>query len=115
MDNGKDYRSKLLNGEQQEKSRCEKNKGSKSAWDDAFSTTGMMEWLGIRMIHALPYRGCSKTIERIFGTIEREWISDLPGWCGNSIQNRPPSFESDLKKGLLYQFEQFAAYFADTI
>ncbi|MCD8020406.1 MAG: Mu transposase C-terminal domain-containing protein [Clostridiales bacterium] len=75
----------------------------------------MMEWLGIRVIHALPYRGCSKTIERIFGTIEREWISDLPGWCGNNIQNRPPSFESDLKKGRLYKFEQFANYFADII
>ncbi|MCD7751947.1 MAG: Mu transposase C-terminal domain-containing protein [Lachnospiraceae bacterium] len=115
IDNGKDYRSKLLNGKQERKSNASKNAAKWSAQDEDFATSGMMEWLGIQVTHALPYRGCSKTIERIFGTIEREWISDLPGWCGNNVQTRPITFESDLKKGRLYTFEQFASYFADTI
>ena len=71
--------------------------------------------MGIRVIRALPYRGCSKTIERVWGTIEREWISDLPGYCGENPSKRPITLEADRKNGRLYTFTQFAEYFADVI
>lgn len=105
IDNGRDFRSKLISGENLQEPRLNKD----------FASCSMLEWLGVHVTHALPYRGSSKTIERIFGTIEREWISDLPGWCGNSIENRPSAFAADLNAGRLYSFEQFVSYFADTI
>ena len=48
-----------------------------------------MEWFGIKVIHALPYRGRSKTIESIWNTIDREWIRPLPGYCGSTPNERP--------------------------
>ena len=71
--------------------------------------------MGIQVIRALPYRGCSKTIERVWGTIEREWISDLPGYCGENPSKRPITLDADRKNGRLYTFTQFAEYFADAI
>ena len=71
--------------------------------------------MGIRVIRALPYRGCSKTIERVWGTIDREWISDLPGYCGENPSKRPITLEEDRKYGKLYTFAQFAEYFAEVI
>ena len=95
QDNGKDYCAKKLQGlPNSEKEPLYLNK--------AFGESGLLEWMGVRTIRALPYRGCSKTIERIWRTIESEWISDLPGYCGGDASKRPVTLEEDRKHGKLY-------------
>ena len=108
IDNGKDFRSKKLNGlPNSEEDHLYLNKD--------FGESGILEWFGIKVIHALPYRGCSKTIESIWGTIDDEWFRELPGYCGSRPSERPYILDEQIKKNELYTFEQFADYFADTI
>lgn len=108
IDNGKDYRSKKMDGlPNSEDGHLYLNKN--------FGESGILEWFGIKVIHALPYRGCSKSIESIWRVIDREWFKELPGYCGENPSKRPYCLDEDIKNGNLYTFQQFADYFADTI
>lgn len=73
MDNGKAFSSRFFNGADLEQA--------------GFS--GLFERLGIKTIHAWPYHGQSKTVERFFGT-----FAELERWCptysGTSIEKKPP-------------------------
>lgn len=108
IDNGKDYRSKKLDG-------LPNNDEAPLYLNKEFGESGILEWFGIKVIHALPYRGCSKTIERIWKTIDDEWIKENPGYCGSSPDNRPFILDEQIKNNELYTFEQFADCFADVI
>lgn len=108
IDNGKDYRSHKLNGlPNSEENHMYLNKN--------FGESGILEWFGIKVIHALPYRGCSKTIERIWKILDDEWIKTIPGYCGSKPGERPFVLGVQMHKNETYTFEQFADYFADTI
>ena len=79
-------------------------------------TVGVLRQLGIAVIHAQPYKAWSKTIERIFGTIEKRWGRELPGWIGNSPSARPEVMTTaKLRKmaanGELITFKQFEQVF----
>lgn len=56
---------------------------------DCTPVTGLFERAGVRTIHAWPYHGQSKTIERFFGTFSEleRWA---PSYTGTSIENKPP-------------------------
>lgn len=72
--------------------------------------------MGIGVTHAIPYRAWSKTIERAFGTIERRFIQGvLPGWCGHDAKARPEQLNEDIRAKRLLTYEQFCAYFIDTV
>ena len=105
IDNGKDYRSKQIEGSDDDKTQ----------FDGCFTEEGMLGWLGVDVTHALPYNGRAKTIERVWRTIEEQWIADLPGYCGSNPLDRPDRLASDIKNGNLYTLQKFADYFADTI
>ena len=108
IDNGKDFRSKRIEGlPNSEEPHLYLNKN--------FGESGILEWFGIRIIHALPYRGCSKSIESIWRVLDREWFKNLPGYCGESPQNRPYTLDTDIAVNNIYTFQQFADYFADTV
>ena len=53
--------------------------------------------LGVERRFALPYHAQSKPIERFFGTLERELIQKLPGWCGRNPQERPENVKPELE------------------
>lgn len=110
IDNGKDYRSKKMSGlpnNDDDTSPLYLNKD--------FGESGILEWFGIKTIHALPYRGCSKTLERVWKTIDDEWIRGIPGYCGSKPEERPFILDEQMRNNETYTFEQFADYFADTI
>lgn len=110
IDNGKDYRSKRLKGlpnTDEDASPLYLNK--------EFGESGILEWFGIKTIHALPYRGCSKTIERIWKTIDDEWIKSIPGYCGSKPEERPFMLDEQMRNAETYTFDEFADYFANTI
>ena len=109
IDNGKDYRCKRLEGthlNQYELGRLNVDFEQQNA---------LLETLGIGVTHAIPYRAWSKTIERVFGTIETQWIRELPGWCGNGIDAKPETLLKDMRNGRLMTYEEFAAYWIQKI
>lgn len=116
VDCGKDYKSKLLEDTASELCKCEPED---TFLNKRFAGLGILPALGVEVNHALPFHPQSKPIERCFGTIEEKWISKLPGWCRNSIDNRPRDFQKKLDALLLCKklltLEEFVAYFQDTV
>jgi len=110
VDNGRDYRSRYL-------------EGNSRPWRMDLGTTelfvrahgievlgeermeGIWRGLGVQTLHTLPANPQAKPIERFFGTVERDLIQELPGWCGNSPETRP----GDILKPLLRQHEDWLA------
>lgn len=74
LDNGRAFRARFFEG-------C-------ANFDEA-GLSGLYDRLGMKTIHAWPYHGQSKTIERFFGT-----LAELERWCptytGTSIEHKPP-------------------------
>lgn len=108
IDNGADYCANSLKG-------LSNSPEEHLYLNKEFGESGILEWFGIKVIHALPYRGRSKTIESIWSTIDKELIKPLPGYCGSTPQERPYILDQQLKNNETYTFEQFADYFADYI
>ena len=116
VDCGHDYKSKLL------EDPC--STYSIENWEDPFlnrrfSGLGVLRSLGCDIYHTIPYHPQSKSIERTFGTIERKYISKLPGWCHNSVSERPDGFDKKLRhmldNGELLTFESFVDKFGSEI
>lgn len=108
IDNGKDYRSRMIEGTGEQAYQPGKLNSEITA-DNA-----LLKCLGIGVHHALPWRARSKTIERAFGLME-EWIKEMPGYCGNKIGTKPEKLMEDLRRKRLITFEEFAAYFANSL
>lgn len=74
LDNGRAFRARFFEG-------C-------PSFEEA-GLVGLYDRLGIRTIHAWPYHGQSKTVERFFGS-----FAELERWCptytGTSIERKPP-------------------------
>ena len=116
VDCGKDYKSRLLEDTPPE--LCTSTPED-TFLNKRFSGLGILPALNVTCYHALPYHPQTKPIERYFGTIERKWISKLPGWCHSSIEERPPDFQKKLNKLLknkeLLTLEEFVEYFQNTL
>ena len=108
-DNGKDYRASILKG------HPHNGKEPPLYLNKEFCESGMLEWLGVTQISTRAYNGRAKPIERVWRTIEDEFIRKMPGYCGNKPEARPVTLAEDMKSGNLYTFEQFADIFAEVI
>ena len=74
LDNGRAFKARFFKGSQ--------------SFDEA-GFAGLYERMGCQTIHAWPYHGQSKTVERFFGTFaELERL--VPGYTGTSIKDKPP-------------------------
>ncbi len=109
IDNGKDYRCKRMEGD-----------GDRTYQPGSLNVSigednALLKSLGIGVTHAIPYRARSKTIERIFGLIEGQWIRGLPGYCGNGIDLKPESLMADIRQGKLMTLEEFVALWVNHI
>jgi putative transposase len=111
VDNGRDYRSHYLEGTNRDLGRMQlgttelfvNSHGIRLLGDEAME--GLWRQLGVSTLHTLPANPQAKPIERFFGTVERDLIQELPGWCGNSPETRP----GDILKPLLRQHEDWLA------
>lgn len=74
LDNGRAFRAKFFSG-------C--------ADFEQAGISGLYEGLGCKVIHAWPYHGQSKTVERFFGTMHDLEVF-MPSYTGNSIATKPP-------------------------
>lgn len=73
LDNGRAFRAKFFKG-------CED-------FNQA-GICGLYEGLGCQVIHAWPYHGQSKPVERFFGTMHEMEVM-VPSYTGNSIEAKP--------------------------
>lgn len=106
IDNGKDYRCKLLSGKIKSFGKIDFDEGTKSIFYN----------LNTSYTYALPYNPQSKAqIERWFGTLEGEWLNLYPGYVGNKPENRPEKLEQEIKDGKLLSFIQLKEIVADAI
>jgi transposase InsO family protein len=107
VDNGRDYRSHYLEGTSRNLGMTElgttelfaRAHGIQIVSEDAME--GLWRQLGVSTLHTLPANPQAKPIERFFGTVERDLLQELPGWCGNRPETRP----TDILKPLLKQHE----------
>lgn len=111
IDNGKDFDCAALNG------RTKKDRWAKRTVRIELPekrAAGLFAGLGIETIHALPYHGQSKPVERWFGWLE----SRTPVWetyCGNAPQNRPQDLQLQLERGKAPTLAEFAAWFDELV
>lgn len=108
IDNGKDYRSMRFEGGQI-------TEYSIGRLNEDFCNHSLLEYLGVEVKHAIPYRAWTKPIERMFGTFEKRWVKRFPGWCGDSPDERPQDLGREIKRlmehGELMTFDTFAELF----
>ena len=116
VDRGRDYRSLILQGRDYDMMR---RLDQHYYLNRAFCDNPLLPALNVTVRHALPRSGRSKTIERTFGTITREYFQEIPGWVGNCPENRPFDYEKELKEliesGKIWTLEKFARYWFDVI
>ena len=116
VDRGRDYRSLILQGRDYDMlQRLEQH----YYLNRAFCDNPLLPALNVTVRHALPRSGRSKTIERLFGTITRQYFQEIPGWVGNCPDNRPYDYEKELKEliesGKIWTLEKFARYWFDVV
>lgn len=77
FDNGKDYRSKDF---------------------DRDYPHSLVNRLGINVIYATPYHGQAKTVERFFGTVEKQFGPMWDTYCGKDAKQRPENMRKSNEK-----------------
>ena len=145
IDNGKDYRSKFLNGEtvdfgtidypeiidkyaalgidpfyidlqyDPEEDIWKKRRGKREIVVKGVRVGGVYASLTISPRFATAYHPWAKLIERFFRNVVQSFSRRLPGWCGSTFDQRPEKLATELKNGQLLTFEKFAAQFYNYI
>ncbi len=141
VDNGKDYKSKLLNGEiidignidypdiiekyaalgidpfyidlkyDPEDGIWKKKRGKKEIIIKGVRVGGVYGALGIGHRYATVYSPWAKLIERFFRNVVQSFSRQLPGWCGSTPDQRPEKLAAELKSGSILKLEEFTAEF----
>lgn len=93
-DNGKDYLAKAFSDE---------------------SNLSMLSMLGIGVRRALPFRGQSKIIERMFGDVCSQFAKWYPTYTGNKPSTRPDSWDAAIKRKDIPLLGDVKKAFADFI
>jgi putative transposase len=95
VDHGRDFRSHYLEGQTKRLGRVQTDsvelfvQANGLGVADQRAMDGLWQSLGIAVRHALPFNAQAKPIERFFGTVERDLVQDLPGWCASKVDLRP--------------------------
>lgn len=110
IDNGKDYRSHYLNGQQ----TVSRNVSLSPEITDTLAP-GVLSPLGVTVRHATPYQPWSKPIEPWFGHTFPEWEQTLPGWCGRNAHEKPEKLKGEIQRGELLTLAEFSERLAERI
>lgn len=112
VDNGKDYRCEMLEGESLRETRYGK-------LNEGLGAQSLYGALRISVVHAQAYHAWAKPIERWFGTLEDRYCRELPGYFGGDPQKRPENFGRKLRvmreRGELLTMDEFTQVFIDQI
>jgi hypothetical protein len=119
-DNGKDFDSQVLTG-QTKTMRWQRRKLHVA--HDQQRLGGIYAGLDISHLHAWPYHGQSKPIERWFGTMEGRFGKSWDTYCGKDTASKPEDLYQHIERGhapmladFIAAFEQYleSAYHQDT-
>jgi putative transposase len=114
-DNGKDFDCRYLTG--QTKAARWKSRKLRVVHDDK-RLGGLYAVLKIKHIHAWPWHGQSKPIERFFGTVEGRFCRTFDTYCGRSPEEKPEHLSDYhgkpgmLSRGKAPTLEEFSSQFA---
>lgn len=86
-DNGKDFRALWLEGGRTVAGATRRVETMPAGWD------GVLNSLGVRVVHAIPLRARSKIIEPNFLRLAY-FDRTLPWWCGHRPDARPEAFDA---------------------
>jgi len=129
IDNGKDYKSKYLNGEEiaigkidypdimeryaalgidpfyidleydAEEEIWVKKRGDRAHQVKGVRVGGVYARLGIGQRYATVYHPWAKPVERFHRTLVQSFSRELPGWCGSGHEQRPEKLAFELRSG----------------
>jgi len=141
IDNGKDYRSKYLNGEEIKIGQIDypeiierfaalgidpfyidltydphekawvKKRGRQNLTVRSIRVGGVYARLNIHQRYAIAYHPWSKPIERAFRNVVQQFSRQQPGWCGSGHEQRPEKLTWEIKRGLLLSYPEFCERF----
>ena len=145
IDNGKDFRSKHLDGEEipigkidypeiiehfyhlgidpfyidllydPEEKAWVKNRGQRKLIVKSVRVGGVFARLGVRPRYATVYHPWAKTIERTFRNVAQDFSRRQPGWCGSNPAEKPEKLAKELKSGRILELEEFIDKFFDWV
>jgi hypothetical protein len=138
IDNGKDYRSKYLNGEEipigqvdypavierfaamgidpyyidleydHETKSWVKKRGQENLTIKSIRVGGVFSRLKIHQRYATAYHPWAKPIERAFRDVVQQFSRIQPGWCGSGHEQRPDKLTWEIKRGLILDITEFS-------
>jgi len=92
IDNGKDYDSEMWTGTTKARRRVLKKGYIDEGW-----IGGLYAWMGIDVSFSIKYHPQSKSIERLFATVDEQFSKTIPTYCGKDPQRRPENLKDLLK------------------
>ena len=99
IDNGKDYDSRALQGITK---RQRRNQRAGSVSDGSATTqrvAGAFNILQTTVIHAWPYHGQSKPVERFHNTLTDRFCRQWDTYCGKDPQHKPENLSANIAAG----------------
>jgi hypothetical protein len=102
VDNGKDYDSEQIQGRTKRQRRLN---------IDPQRITGAFQILSIQTMHAWPYHGQSKPIERFFGTVCERFSKLFETYCGKDTASKPDDLQRHIDAGRAPLLADFAQSF----
>lgn len=111
VDNGKTFDSRKLQGVTKQQRR----QGIDVARVDGAFSRLIVDGEPIQTVHAWPFHGQSKPIERLFNTISTQFCKLFDTYCGRSTVEKPEDLARRLKAGQAPTLEEFARAFADWV
>lgn len=95
IDNGKDYDSKMWQGETKNARRI--RRALKSGYLDEDMVGGLYAMMGIDVSFSIKYHPQSKLVERFFDTMDCQFTKTLPTYCGKDAHRKPEDLNTYLK------------------
>jgi len=113
IDNGKDFRSKLLNGE-----KIKIKNADAFGEKQTIELQGVFERLGTLVHFSTPYRAQAKPVERFFRVVAETFSKEFPSYVGSNSSDRPEDIalyyrriKGQEKRGDLLDLDDVAALF----
>lgn len=101
-DNGKDYKSRRFTG-----GNVVYKRFRPLNQEGVSLLQGVFTHLGITPHFTIPYNAKAKPIERFFRTYNEQFISQLPGYRGRNVTERPERLAEEIKRGALLKLDEF--------
>lgn len=95
IDNGKDYDSEMFTGT----TKTRRKRVLNSGYIDEQTLTGLYGMMQIQVSFSIAYHPQSKSIERFFDTLNKQFCKSMPTYCGKDSARKPEGLNKYLMSG----------------